>query len=132
MYGGVPWRIGERGRNTLDKMVCKDEPLSTLVKMGGRSALGVVSITRFGAPGHETPFSLPQSVEFAAGTIVHADALQLLPVGVVVDDCERMALLALLCPALKLHLSSLRWHRAMSVRNRPWPHVSPTCCLAPS
>jgi hypothetical protein len=60
--------------------------LSTLVTMGGRSALGVVSVTRFVAPGHEAPFSLPQSDAFDAGTIVHADVLHLLPVGVVVDD----------------------------------------------
>jgi hypothetical protein len=37
-----------------------------------------------------------------------------------------------LCPALKLPLSSLRWHRAISVRICPWPRVSPTSCLAPS
>jgi hypothetical protein len=67
-------------------MYCKGEPLSTLVKMGDQSALGVVFITRFVAPGHEAPFSLPQSVAFAAGTIVHIDVLQLLPVGVVQDD----------------------------------------------
>jgi hypothetical protein len=67
-------------------MVCKGEPLPTLVKMGVHSALGVVSITRFVAPGHEAPFSLPQSVAFAAGAIVHVDVLQLLPVGVVEDD----------------------------------------------
>jgi hypothetical protein len=46
----------------LEKMVCKGEPLSTLVNMGGHSALGVVLITRFVAPGHKAPFSLPQSV----------------------------------------------------------------------
>jgi hypothetical protein len=32
------------------------------------------------------PFSLPQSVAFAAGTVVHADVLQLHPVGGVEDD----------------------------------------------
>jgi hypothetical protein len=69
----------------LEKMVCKGEPLSTFGKMGGRSALGFVSITRFVAPGHEALFSLPQSVAFA-GTVVHADVLQLLPVSVVEDD----------------------------------------------
>jgi hypothetical protein len=53
-------------------MVCKGDPLSTLVKVGGRSALAVVKVLCFIAPGHEAPFSLPQSVEFAAGTIVHA------------------------------------------------------------
>jgi hypothetical protein len=95
--------------------------LLTLLKMGGRSALGVVHITRFVAP---------QSVAFAAGTIVHADVLQLLPVGSVEDDLGRMVLLALLCPALKLPLSSLIWHHAMSVRIRPWPHASPTSCLS--
>jgi hypothetical protein len=71
--------------NKLEKMFCKGEPLSTMVKMGGRNAQGVVHITSFVAPGHEAPFSLPQSVAFAAGTIMHADVLQLLPVGGVED-----------------------------------------------
>jgi hypothetical protein len=60
--------------------------MSMLVKVGGCSALGVVHITRFVAPDHEAPFSLPQSVAFAAGTIAHADVLHLLPVGGVEDD----------------------------------------------
>jgi hypothetical protein len=46
----------------LENMICKGDPLSTLVKMGSHSALGIVHITRFVAPGHEAPFSLPQSV----------------------------------------------------------------------
>jgi hypothetical protein len=89
MYGGVPLGgLESAAGNKLVKMVCKGEHLSTLVKLGGCSALGVVSITRFvvSIPGHEAPFSLLQSVAFAAGTIVHADVLQLLPVGVVEDD----------------------------------------------
>jgi hypothetical protein len=67
-------------------MVFKGEPLSTLVRMGARCALGLVLLSHFVAPGHEAPFSLPQSVAFAAGTIVHADVLQLLPVSVVQGD----------------------------------------------
>jgi hypothetical protein len=87
MYGEVSLGgLESVAGNKLEKMVWRGEPLSTLVKMGGRSALGIDSITRFVAPGHEAPFSLPQSVEFPAGTIVHADVLQLLPVGVVEDD----------------------------------------------
>jgi hypothetical protein len=87
MYGGMPLvGMGSAAGNKLKKMVCKDDPLSTLVKVGGRSALAVVHITHFVAPGHEAPFSLPQSVAFAAGTIVHANVLQLLPVGGVHND----------------------------------------------
>jgi hypothetical protein len=78
--------LESKAGNKLEKMVCKVEPLSTLVKMGGRSALGVVHITHSVAPSCEAPFSLPQSVAFAAGTIVHADVRQLLPVGGVEDD----------------------------------------------
>jgi hypothetical protein len=119
----------------LEKMVCKSDPLSTLVKMGGHSALGVVHITRFVAPGNGAPFSLPQSVVFAAGTIVHADVRQVLPVGGEEDDRGRLGGALRLVPtgqgALKLPLSSLRWHRAMSVRICPWPHASCTSCLAP-
>jgi hypothetical protein len=48
MYGGVPLVGFESAyKNKLEKMICKGDPLSTLVKMGGRSALGVVHITRF-------------------------------------------------------------------------------------
>jgi hypothetical protein len=54
--------------------------------VGGRSALAVVQVTRCVVPGHEAPFSLPQSVAFAAGTILHAAVLQLPPVGGVEDD----------------------------------------------
>jgi hypothetical protein len=132
---GVPLvELESAAGNKLEKMGFKGDSLSTLVKMGGRSAVGVVHITRFVAPGHEAPFSLAQSVAFAAGTIVHADLSQLPLVGSVEDDRGRLggALLAFLCQALKLPLSSLRWHRAMSVRIRPWPHASPTSCLAPS
>jgi hypothetical protein len=87
MYGGVPLvGLKSAAGNKLEKMVFKGEPLSTLVKMCGRSALGVGHITRFVAPRHEAPSSLPHSVAFAAGTIVHADVLQLLPVGGVEDD----------------------------------------------
>jgi hypothetical protein len=71
-------------------MVCKGEPLSTLVKMGGHSAVAVVHNTGFVAPGHKAPFSLPQSVAFAVGTILHADLLQLLPVGGVEDERGRL------------------------------------------
>jgi hypothetical protein len=87
MYGGVLLvELGSAAGNKLEKMVCQGDPLSTLVKMGGRCALGVVHITCFVARGHEAPFSLPQSVAFAAGYIMHADVLQLLPVGGVEDD----------------------------------------------
>jgi hypothetical protein len=87
MYGGVPLeRLESMAGNKLENMACKGEPLSTFGKIGGHSALAVVSITCFVAPGYEAPFSLSQSVAFAAGTIVHADVLQLLPVGVVEDD----------------------------------------------
>jgi hypothetical protein len=58
--------------------------------MGGISALGVVHITRFVALGHKAPFSLPQSAAFAAGTIIHADVLLLLPVGGLEDDRRRL------------------------------------------
>jgi hypothetical protein len=97
-------------------MVCKGDPLSTLVNMGSHSALGVFHVTHLVVPGHEAPFSLPQSVAFAAGTIVHADVLQLLPVGGLEDDkgTRGGALLAFFCPARKLPLSSLKWHRADS------------------
>jgi hypothetical protein len=61
------WKDGLQGR--------------TPVHVGGRSALGVVHITSFVFPGHEAPFSLPQFVALAAGTIVHAHVVQLLPVG---------------------------------------------------
>jgi hypothetical protein len=41
---------------------------------GGRSsAPAVVQVTRYINTGHKAPFSLPQSVALAAGTIVHAD-----------------------------------------------------------
>jgi hypothetical protein len=43
--------------NKLENMVCQGDPLSTLVKMGGRCALGVVHITCFIARGHEAPFT---------------------------------------------------------------------------
>jgi hypothetical protein len=87
MYKGVPLGgLGSAAGNKLETMVYKGEPLSTLIKMGGRSAISIVPITRFVAPGHEAPFSPPQSVAFAAGTIVHADVLQLRPVGVVEDN----------------------------------------------
>jgi hypothetical protein len=60
MCRGVPLGgLESAAGNKLEKMVCKGEHLSTLVKMGGRTALGVVSITRSVAPGHEAPFSLP-------------------------------------------------------------------------
>jgi hypothetical protein len=76
MYGGVfLGGLESAAGNKLGKMVCEGKPLSTLVKMGGRSALCVVHITRLVAPGHEAHFSLPQSVAFAAGTIMHADVL---------------------------------------------------------
>jgi hypothetical protein len=97
------WGIGESGRNKLEKMACKGEPLSTLVKMGGRSVLlvGVVTITRFVAPGHEAPFSLPQSVAFAAGTIVHTVVQQLLPVGVVENDLREDGIARAIVPGLQ-------------------------------
>jgi hypothetical protein len=74
--------------NKLEKTVCKGAPLSTLAKVCGHTALGVVhvDVTRFVAPGHDAPFSLPQPVAFADGTIVHADVLQLLSGGGVEDD----------------------------------------------
>jgi hypothetical protein len=84
MCGGVPLvGLESTAGNKLEKTVCKANP--SMVKMGGRSALGVVHITRFAAPGHEVPFSLPQSVALATGTIVHADVIQLLPVDGVED-----------------------------------------------
>jgi hypothetical protein len=62
MYGGAPLVRSESvAGNKLEKIVCKGDHLSMLVKMGGRSAIGVVHITRFAALGHEAPFSLPQS-----------------------------------------------------------------------
>jgi hypothetical protein len=86
MHGGLPLvGLESTAGSKLEKMVCKGKPLSTLVKMGGRSALDIVRVTSFVTPGHQAPFSLPQSVAFAAGTIVHADVLQLLPVGGVED-----------------------------------------------
>jgi hypothetical protein len=63
-------------------------PLSTLVKVGGRRALPVVQVTRCVATGHEAPFSLPQSVAFAAGTIMHVDVLKLLPAGGIEDATQ--------------------------------------------
>jgi hypothetical protein len=105
MYGGVPLvYLESAAENKLEKMVCKSETLCTFVKVGGRSALGVVQITRFVAHGHEAPFNLPLSDAFAAGTNLHADALQLLPVGGEDDDRRRLgdALLAFLCPAPSL------------------------------
>jgi hypothetical protein len=41
--------------NTLKKMVCKGDRLSTLVEVGGRSALAVVQVTHFVVPGHKAP-----------------------------------------------------------------------------
>jgi hypothetical protein len=38
--------LGESGRKQAGKMGCKGDDLSTLVKVDGRSALGVVHITR--------------------------------------------------------------------------------------
>jgi hypothetical protein len=82
MNRGVPLvGLESAAGNKLEKLVCKGETLSTLIKMDGHTALGVVDITRFVAPGHKVLFSLPLSVAFAAGTIVHADVLQLLSVG---------------------------------------------------
>jgi hypothetical protein len=98
-----------------------------------RQALSVLlpGLARVVAPGHDVPFSLPQSVTLVFGTILHADVLQLLPVSgvVVIHGCNGMG--GTFCPGLKFPLSSLRWHRAMSVQFRPWPHSSPTTCLAP-
>jgi hypothetical protein len=73
--------------NKLEKILCKGDPMSGL--QGSRSALAVVQGTRFGVPGHEAPFSVLHFVAFAAGTIVHADVLQLLSVGGVEDDALR-------------------------------------------
>jgi hypothetical protein len=71
----------------LEKMVCKVDPLSTLVKVGGSRALCVVHVIRFVAPGHEAPFILSQAASlFDDGTIVHANVLRLLPVGGVEND----------------------------------------------
>jgi hypothetical protein len=136
MCGGVHIvNLKSAAGNMLVEVFCKGDPLSTLVKASGCS-LGVVLVTRFVAPGHEVPFSLPQSVAFAAGTIVHADVLQLLPVDGVEEDtrwqCDGRRLANVLCPGLKFPLQSLRQHRAMSVQIRPWPHASPTSRLAPS
>jgi hypothetical protein len=51
MYGGVPLAgLESAAGNKLEKVACKGEPLSTLVKMGGHSAQGVFSITRCAAP----------------------------------------------------------------------------------
>jgi hypothetical protein len=86
MYGGVPLVGLESAAITKEKMGCKGDPLSTLVKMGSCSALGVVHVTRFVAPDHQTPLSLPQSVALAAGTIVHANVLQFAHVDGEEDD----------------------------------------------
>jgi hypothetical protein len=116
MYGGAPLAgMESTAGNKLERMVCKGDPLSTLVKVSCRSVLNVVHVTRFVDSGHEAPFSLLRSTAFAAGTIVHADVLQLLPFGGVEDDTrwqwDGRRILACWCPALRLPLSSLRWHR---------------------
>jgi hypothetical protein len=72
--------------NKREKMVCRGDRLSTLVKVGGRTALDVIQVTRFVDPGHEAPVSLPQSVAFAADTNVRVDVLQFLLVGGIEDD----------------------------------------------
>jgi hypothetical protein len=84
-------RLGECGRKPAgkSKMVGKGAPLSILIKVGGCSAL---CVTRFVAPGHEAPFSLPQSVAFATGTVLRAGVLQVLPIGgaEVIHGCNEM------------------------------------------
>jgi hypothetical protein len=56
MYGGVPLvGLESAAGNKLEKVVCKGDPLSMLVKVGCLSVLGVVHFTRFVGPGHERP-----------------------------------------------------------------------------
>jgi hypothetical protein len=77
MYGGVPpISLVSAAGNNREISGLKGWP-SVNVGQGGRSqcTTDVVHVTRFFAPGHEAPFSLPQSIAFAVGTI--ADALQL-------------------------------------------------------
>jgi hypothetical protein len=63
MYGWVPSMGLERAAgNKLEKVVFKGDPLSTLIKVGGRSAIAIVKFTCLIAPDYEAPFSLPQFV----------------------------------------------------------------------
>jgi hypothetical protein len=60
MYGRVPLvDLESAAGNKLEKMISMGYPMLTLVKVGCYSALGVVHITRYVAPCHKAPFSLP-------------------------------------------------------------------------
>jgi hypothetical protein len=79
--------LGERGKQYAVKHGMQGRP-SVHVGQGGRSQRTRCYPRHPLCCGHEVLFSLPQSVAFAAGTIVHADVVQRLPVGGVEDDTQ--------------------------------------------
>jgi hypothetical protein len=59
-------------------VICTGDPVSVLVKVGGRRALVLAQVTKLSAPGQSAPFSLPSSQAFSKSTTIEATVLQLL------------------------------------------------------
>jgi hypothetical protein len=73
-------KLGERGRKQAGESGLQGWP-SVHVGRSGRLQSRRCPRHPLCCPRHKAPFSLPQSVAFTAGTIVHPDVIQLLPVG---------------------------------------------------